>query len=434
MNDSKDDKEKDQDRPEDENGESSNINPEKSNDSPDPEGEAKDSDESEQKPEETPGKKEKAEEKEPAESSPSESQKESESREPEQEGGAPESEESPQEPEEPSDKEEKSEKEPVKTSPDSVESQDENEAPEAKKDNEPEQEEYYDGYSQEYGYTPSDPENVDSTESPSEEDELAGETEESGDGGKQKKTKAVDEKKMPFLEHLEELRWTLLRSLLAIFVGAVVCFIFSKQIVDFLRWPAPADLKLIYLSPTEGFMIYIKVALFSGLVVALPYVSYEFWKFVVPGLLEKERKLVPPIVFFTVFCFALGGAFAYMIIIRYALKFLLGFQTEYLAATIAIGKYLGFVVTLILVFGVVFELPVLSFFLSKVGLLTPDFLRSKRRYGIVTIFILAAFLTPPDIMTQLMLAGPLIILYEVSVWVSAAVVRKKVEKEEEEEW
>lgn len=248
-----------------------------------------------------------------------------------------------------------------------------------------------------------------------------------------KKGKKYDEKKMPFLEHLEELRWTILKSIIAVLVGAVGCFIFHRQIVDFLRYPGPEDLKLIYLSLTEGFMIYIKVSIFAGLVVALPFVTYEFWKFVVPGLLDKERKLVPPIVFFTVLCFLVGGAFAYLIIIPFAIKFLLGFQTEYLQATITIGKYLGFVVTLILVFGVVFELPVLSFFLSKIGLLTPDFLRSKRRYGIVTIFIIAAMLTPPDVMTQLMLAFPLIALYEISIWVSAVVAKQKAEREAEEE-
>ena len=376
------DKDKDQDaRPEEENGESEHINPDDKKDKPEQE--------------EAEGAKETPEEPEDKESS----------------------------------KEEPSEKKPQETSPDSIESQDESEPPEPEEEGKGE--EYYDGYSHEYGYTPSDPENVDSTESPTAEDEAAGRAAEAGKADKEKK-QDPDEKKMPFLEHLEELRWTLLRSLVSIFLAAVICFIFSKQIVDFLRWPGPEDLKLIYLSPTEGFMIYIKVALFSGLVVALPYVSYEFWRFVVPGLLEKERKLVPPIVFFTVFCFALGGAFAYLLIIPFGLKFLLGFQTEYLEATIAIGKYLGFVVTLILVFGVVFELPVLSFFLSKIGLLTPEFLRSKRRYGIVTIFILAAFVTPPDIMTQLMLAGPLIILYEISIWVSAVVVRKKIEQEEED--
>jgi sec-independent protein translocase protein TatC len=238
------------------------------------------------------------------------------------------------------------------------------------------------------------------------------------------------ERKMPFLSHLEELRWTILWSLIAVLVGAIGCYIFAEELIDILLKPLPSDEALIFLSPTGGFMIYIKVAIFSGLILALPIVVWQFWKFIVPGLLDKEKKLVPPIVFFTVLCFAIGATFAYYVIIPFGLKFLLGFETEAFEANIEVGKYLGFVVTIILVFGTVFELPVLSFFLTKVGILTPEFLRAKRRYGIVIIFIMAALLTPPDIFTQLMLAGPLIMLYEISIWVSA-MVRKKDKKEKE---
>ncbi len=241
------------------------------------------------------------------------------------------------------------------------------------------------------------------------------------------------EKKMPFLDHLEELRWTILKSLIAVVIGAIGSYIFSKQIVEFLRRPGPEGLKLIFLGPTEGFMIYIKVSIFAGLILALPFVFYQFWKFIVPGLLEKEKKIVPPIVLFTTFCFLTGAAFAYFVIIPFGLKFLLSFQTDFLEATITIGKYLGFVVTLILIFGVVFELPVLAYFLTKIGILTPEFLSSKRRYGIVIIFIMAAVLTPPDIFTQLMLAVPLIILYEISIWISRLVKRKEKQTEAESE-
>jgi sec-independent protein translocase protein TatC len=250
---------------------------------------------------------------------------------------------------------------------------------------------------------------------------------------RKKKKKKIDEKKMSFWEHLEELRWAIVRSLAAIFIGAVICFIFQKQLVEFMRGPAPDDLKLIFLSLPEGFVIYIKVALFGGFVLALPVVVYEFWKFIVPGLLEKERSLVPPIVFFTVLCFLTGGAFAYFIMIPFAIKFLLSFQSDFLIATITIGKYLGFVVTLILAFGAVFELPVLAFLLSKMGLLTPQFMRSYRRYSYVVIFIIAAVLTPPDVLSQMLLAIPLLILYEISIFVSAVVVRKKAQSEDEEE-
>ena len=225
------------------------------------------------------------------------------------------------------------------------------------------------------------------------------EDESQGDEKKGKNT----EKKMPFLDHLEELRWTILKSLIAVVIGAIGSYVFSRQIVEFLRRPGPEGMKLIFLGPTEGFMIYIKVSIFAGLVLALPYVFYQFWKFIVPGLLQKEKRIVPLIAFFTTICFLTGAAFAYFVIIPFGLKFLLSFQTDFLEATITIGKYLGFVVTLILIFGVVFELPVLSFFLTKIGILTPEFLRSKRRYGIVIIFIMAAVLTPPDIFTQLML-------------------------------
>jgi len=268
-----------------------------------------------------------------------------------------------------------------------------------------------------------------------EDDEDEEPEDEKGKGKKRKKKKKDSaEKAMPFLEHLEELRWTLMRSLLAIIVAAVAAFFFSEQIMFLLRQPAPPDLKLIFLSPTEGFVMYLKVSLFAGLVIALPYVAWELWRFIVPGLLSKERKLVPGIVFFTVLCFAAGAAFAYFVILKFGLKFLLSFANpDLMVANLTIGKYLGFVVTIILVFGLVFELPVMSFFLSAIGILTPDFLKKYRRYGIVIIFIMAALLTPPDIVTQLMLAGPLILLYEISVWVSAAVARRRKEKEELED-
>jgi len=252
-----------------------------------------------------------------------------------------------------------------------------------------------------------------------------------GNGGRRKtKEKYEDpERRMPFLDHLEELRWTIIRSLLAISLTSVVCYFFSRQIIEILRYPGPKDMKLIFLSPTEGFMIYIKVSIFAGLIVALPYVAYQFWKFIVPGLLEKERRLVSPIVLYTVLCFLVGAAFAYFLIIPFGLRFLMSFQTDFLEANITIGKYLGFVVTLLLVFGVVFELPVLAYLLTHIGLLTPEFLRSKRRYGIVIIFIVAAILTPPDAFTQTMLAIPLMLLYEISIWVSASVRKKKIARE-----
>ncbi len=267
-------------------------------------------------------------------------------------------------------------------------------------------------------------ETVDENENDDTEEDDNNESESKSETSKKKKT-GNKEKKMPFLDHLEELRWTIIRSLIAVMLTSIVSYIFSKEIITFLRGLGPQDLKLIFLAPTEGFMIYIKVSLWAGLVFAFPYIAYQFWQFIVPGLYEKERKYVPHIAFFTTLCFVTGAAFASFIIIPFGLKFLLGFQTNFLEANITIGKYLGFVVTIILVFGVVFELPVLSFFLTKIGLLTPQFLQKNRRYGIVMIFIAAAVLTPPDVFTQLLLAGPLILLYEISILVSKAVLKKQ---------
>ncbi len=154
---------------------------------------------------------------------------------------------------------------------------------------------------------------------------------------KDKKKQPDDEARMPFLDHLEELRWTIIRSLIAIVVAAIACYFFARDIINILIKPAPSDLKLIFLSPTEAFVTYIKVAGYSGLVVALPYVSFQLWKFILPGLYAQERKLVVPIAFFTVICFVLGALFAYFVIIPFGLRFLLGFQTDYLIANITIG-------------------------------------------------------------------------------------------------
>ncbi len=235
-----------------------------------------------------------------------------------------------------------------------------------------------------------------------------------------------NEKVMPFLDHLEELRQRLLKCILAVFSLSIISYIFSKQIMAILLRPFPRDEKLIFLSPQEGFMIYITLSLFAGLILSLPVIFYQLWKFIRPGLYEKERKYTIRIVFFSTLFFMLGALFCYFIVIPYGLNFLLSFAGDQLTPTIQIKEYLKFITLLILVFGIVFELPLLSFFLTKLGLITPQFLRTKRRYGIVAIFIAAAVLTPTtDIISQLLLAVPLMVLYEISIWVSKASLPKK---------
>ncbi len=237
-----------------------------------------------------------------------------------------------------------------------------------------------------------------------------------------------DEKIMPFLDHLEELRQRLLKSILSIVFFSIGSYAISKQIMQLLLRPYPRQEKLIFLAPTEGFMVHIKIALFSGIILSLPVILYQLWAFIAPGLYKNEKKVFPLIVFFSIFFFLLGAIFCYLIIIPFGLNFLLGFGTEQLEATIQIKEYLKFVTLLILVFGLIFELPLLSYFLTKIGILTPQFLREKRRYGIVLIFIVAAILTPPDVFTQVALAIPLMLLYEISIFVSHFVQKKSTNK------
>ena len=247
-------------------------------------------------------------------------------------------------------------------------------------------------------------------------------------------TEKPKEKEMPFLDHLEELRWRLVKSIVIVIVCAIGVYFFAEQVLALLIAPyndaatkvdSGAAQKLIFLSPTGGFMIRIKISIFSAILLGLPVIFYQIWQFVVPGLLGKEKKLVPVVAFFSTLCFLTGALFCYLVVLRFGLRFLLSFETSDLVATISVNEYLGFVTMLILVFGLIFELPVLALFLTKIGLLTPAFMRHYRRHGIVGMVILSAVVTPPDVFTQLLLAGPLVLLYEISILISAAVHKKQ---------
>lgn len=245
-----------------------------------------------------------------------------------------------------------------------------------------------------------------------------------------KKDKKASEREMPFLDHLEELRWRLLKSIIAVVIFSFVSLPLSGRILDLLTLPNQhlnPPPKLIFLKPTGMLMVRLNVAIAAGIVLSLPVVFYQFWKFISPGLLEKERRYVFPIVVMSTACFLLGVAFAYFVMIPFILPFLYGLGTETIEPTINISNYIGFVTRIILVSGVIFELPVLSLFLTRVGILTPAFLRKYRKYAIVLAFVLAAILTPPDPLSQLLLAVPLILLFEISIWISviAAGKRKK---------
>lgn len=275
------------------------------------------------------------------------------------------------------------------------------------------------------------------------------------------------EANMPFLDHLEELRWRILKALGALTVGAVLCFAFSDSIMQVLTRPyeeavfslesqqssgavraveklvrqwvglpdaaptsdaPPADLpparRLQALRPMTYFFISLQIAFVGGLLLALPVVFYQVWRFVAPGLLQREKQLMVPIISLSVLCFSVGALIAYSIVLPLGLRFFLALEPPDMTSQWAADEYIGFVLRLIAGFGIVFEMPVLALFLAKVGVLTAARMRRIRRYAVIGIFVLGAIFTPPDPVSQLLMALPLLLLYEISIWVCKMAERK----------
>jgi len=232
---------------------------------------------------------------------------------------------------------------------------------------------------------------------------------------------APEDEGMDFLDHLEELRWRIIKALIGVVVVGIVAYIFSDEILEFLIYPTrnvstPFDLQI--LKVPDMLMVKIKIAIFAGIVGALPIISYQLWRFIAPGLLPNEKQYVPTTVTVVTVCFLGGGTFGYFAILPVALQFLTGLGLATIKNNFALDAYISFVTRMILITGLVFELPVLSFFLTKIGLVTPAVLKHVRRYAIVIIFILAAFLTPPDPASMMLMGIPMLALYEISVFVS----------------
>jgi sec-independent protein translocase protein TatC len=234
----------------------------------------------------------------------------------------------------------------------------------------------------------------------------------------------MSEEKMPFLEHLQELRKRLLICAIAIGVGFLISYGFADKIFHILCRPwiqaLPKDqtVKLIATAPHEAFFTYMKVAFITGTMLAVPVILYQLWRFIAPGLYEKERHAILPVVFFSSFFFLGGALFGYFCVFPYGFQFFASFATDYITPMITTREFLSFTTRMLIGFGVVFELPIFAFFLAKLGLITAKFMRRIRKGAIVAIFIIAAAITPsPDVFSQLMMAGPLLVLYEVSVWI-----------------
>ena len=245
------------------------------------------------------------------------------------------------------------------------------------------------------------------------------------------------EDKQPFMSHLEELRKRLMYAAIAVGVGFAACYAFAERLFGLLVAPLQAVMPegdhLIFTNLPEMFFTYLKVSLLAGIMLVAPFIFYQLWMFIAPGLYQKEKRYVIPFVISSTILFVGGSLFGYYVVFPFGFKFFIGFSNEYVKALPSVKQYFSFAIKLLFAFGVVFELPVVMFFLAKMGIVTPELLKRKRKYAILMTFVLAAILTPPDVVTQCMMAGPLIILYEIGIIVARIARQKKKEKEEEDE-
>ncbi len=272
---------------------------------------------------------------------------------------------------------------------------------------------------------------------------------------KKKAKKKKDEGEMSFLDHLEELRWHIVRSALAIVLFAIVAFVMKDLIFDqiILRPRLPEfwtnrmlfklgelvnvdalkinqePLKIQSIRIAGQFSMHIWTSIIAGFIIASPVVFYEFWKFIKPALYDKERSHAKGAVFYTSFLFGCGVVFGYFLIVPLSIHFLGTYEvSSEVENQINLKSYIGSVTSITMATGVVFLLPIFSYFLSKVGLVTPKFMKTYRRHAYVVMLLLSAIITPPDIFSQVMVCFPLIFLYEIGIMISRRVVRKQEEK------
>lgn len=236
-----------------------------------------------------------------------------------------------------------------------------------------------------------------------------------------------DEKEMSFLDHLEELRWRIWYSLIGIIIGSIVCWFFIDFLVEVILLGPARELKMHIqnLKPFGQLFLYVEVALVCGFFISIPNVIYQIWKFLSPALKPSEKRYITGIIFFTTLCFIAGVAFAYFMMIPVTLNFAAQFGSEFIDNVTDISEYVTIIFSILLGSAVIFELPMLSFFLSILGILNPRIMRKYQRHSIVVIFILSAILSPgTDPVAQILLAIPLVILYEISILVSRIFQRK----------
>jgi sec-independent protein translocase protein TatC len=246
-----------------------------------------------------------------------------------------------------------------------------------------------------------------------------------GEGKGGEKDNDNEEGKMPLTEHLSELRKRLVWGIAAVGIGFLASFSYSDRLIGFIV--KSIDIKIVFLAPTEAFWAEMKVGFFSGLFLALPVLLYQLWKFIAPGLHPEERRYGFPFVMLSFVFFLIGVVFALIVVLPFAIRFLLSYQTEWMQPMISVGNLVDFYVKFLLAFGLVFELPLVITILSRMGILTPAFLSKNRKYAVLANFIIAAVLTPSsDVFNMMLMAIPLVLLYEIGI-ISARIFGKKIE-------
>ena len=234
--------------------------------------------------------------------------------------------------------------------------------------------------------------------------------------------------------HIEELRSRLIKIVIVFFVFFIISFLWWKNIFAFLAKPATDVLhtspnsEMIFTNLVEPFVTAVKVSLYTALFASLPIILYQLWKFIAPGLYENEKKMALPFVIFGTLMFYIGAAFAYFVVFPIGFKVLITFGGDNFTAMLKISEYVSVALKIMIGFGIAFELPVLSYFLAKLSLITDKTLKEFFRYAVVIIFIVAAVLTPPDLFSQLAMATPLLVLYGLSIWIAKVVNPYKEEE------
>lgn len=247
---------------------------------------------------------------------------------------------------------------------------------------------------------------------------------------------------MPLIEHLKELRKRILIVVSFVGMAFIVLFNYSDKLYKLLVFPLSAEMRiistrpyleftekkaisLVFLAPAEAFWMYMKISMVAAVVVTMPVIFYQVWRFISPGLVEREKKYIVPFVFSSSFLFLAGAAFCFVVILPFALTFLLGYKSEQMTPMISVGSYMDFCLKFILAFGAVFELPLAILFMVRFGFITPDTLAKNRKFAVLAAFIVGAVLTPtPDAFNQTLMAIPVIVLYEIGILLARIIYRK----------